>query len=189
MNTSFQFKKIDNSGIIEFTYFSIGDMRGEFSKIYEQSMFEQNGINFHLSESFLSVSSKNVIRGIHFQLNSPQAKVVCVLKGKVYDVAVDLRMDSPTYKKWWGFELSDENHKAIYVPRGFGHAFLSCEDDTYMFYQCEGLYDKETDTGIRYDDKHINIKWPIDKYEQAIHSDRDLNLMTLEEYEKSPMMV
>ena len=161
MNTGFEFSTNNMGGVLLFTHFGIEDIRGGFSKIYEKRIFEQNGIDFQLSESFVSVSSKNVIRGLHFQTRLPQAKIVSVLKGSVYDVVVDLRMQSSTYRKWWGFELSSNNHRGVYIPRGFAHGFLSYEDDTLMLYQCDGLYDKETDTGIRFDDPELDVKWPI----------------------------
>ena len=130
---------------------------------------------------------ENVIRGLHFQTNGPQAKLVSVLAGNVWDVIVDLRADSPTYKRWLSVELSADNHMALYVPRGFAHGFLSMADDTIMLYQCDGVYDKETDTGILFDDPEIGIQWPID-LKQGIHSDRDLRLMHFSEYEKHPMI-
>ena len=134
-------------------------------------------------EAFVSVSQKNVIRGLHFQLNNPQAKLVCAVKGKVWDVIVDLRQNSPTYKQWLGVELSAENHMALYVPRGFAHGFLSLEDDSIMLYQCDGAYDKASDTGIIFNDPEIGIEWPVDTA-ATIHSSRDMNLMSFKEYEE-----
>lgn len=184
----FEFEKLKLEGAFCIDNFFAGDNRGGFTKCFEKDIYKDGGIDFQLNETFASVSSKNVIRGLHFQIHNPQAKLVCVVKGKVWDVIVDLRMDSKTYKKWVAVELSAENHKALYVPRGFGHGFLALEDETIMLYQCDGAYDKETDTGIRYDDPEINITWPID-LEMSIHSQRDLNLMSLKEYEKGPMVV
>lgn len=189
MDAQFQFSKTNLGGVLEFTFFCADDLRGGFSKIYEQGIFEQNGIDFHLSESFVSISSKNVIRGLHFQTNFPQAKIVSVLKGRAYDVAVDLRKNSGTYAHWQGFELSSESHKALYIPKGFAHGFLSLEDDTVMLYQCDGRYDKLSDTGIRFDDPRIGIKWPIGHIDHAVHSERDLLLQSFEEYEQNPMLL
>ena len=144
------------------------------------------GLTFEVYESFFTVSSKNVVRGLHFQKHSPQAKLVSVVSGKTWDVIVDLRPDSPTYKKWCGTELCRENHRAVYIPRGFAHGFASLEDDTVMLYQCEGKYDKETDGGIRLDDPDINIIWPVDQKDMIV-SQRDLQLEDLRTYERSPM--
>lgn len=184
--SNFSFTKLGLEGAYLIEYFSVGDNRGGFSKSFEKDIYKEAGIEFNLNETFISVSAKNVIRGLHFQTNNPQAKLVSVPKGKVYDVIVDLRPDSPTFKKWEGYELSDQNHRALYVPRGFAHGFASLEDGTLMMYQCDGAYDKETDTGIRFDDPDIGIVWPISE-EIAIHSDRDKNLMSFSVYEKSPM--
>ena len=97
-------------------------------------------------------------------------------------------MNSPTYKKWMSVELSADNHKSLYIPRGFAHGFVSLEDGTIMLYQCDGAYDKETDTGIMFNDPQIGINWPITEKE-AIHSARDLQLMHLKEYEERPMKI
>lgn len=184
----FGFVKLELEGAYLIDNFFVGDNRGGFTKYFEKDIYRTAGIKFSLNETFASVSEKNVIRGLHFQINNPQAKLVSVVKGKVWDVIVDLRISSETYKKWIGIELSDANHKALYVPRGFAHGFLSLEDETVMLYQCDGAYDKETDTGIVFNDEEIGIKWPID-LEKTIHSTRDMNLMKLSEYELNPMRV
>ena len=163
------------------------------SKVYEPHNFEKeiyakNDVRFHVDETFISRSMKNVIRGLHFQTKNPQAKLVSVVVGSVWDVIVDIRLNSPTFKHWYAHELSAENHLSFYIPCGFAHGFASLEDGTVMLYQCDGKYDKETDTGIRFDDTDIGIPWPIDKKE-AIHSDRDLKLQSFSEYLKNPMMV
>ncbi len=168
--------------------FYAGDQRGGFVKCFERSLFEAAGIPFALSETFASTSASGVIRGLHFQTNHPQAKLVSVLSGSVWDVIVDLRIGSPAFGHWEGFELSAENHRALYVPRGFAHGFYSREDGTVMLYQCDGRYDKETDGGIRFDEPALGIQWP-EGWEQAVHSERDLSLGSLQEYLASPMRV
>lgn len=157
------------------------DNRGGSIKCFEKQLYARRGIAFELSETFVSVSQKNVIRGLHFQSRHPQAKLVSVLQGRVYDVIVDLRRESATFKQWVSVELSSENHKALYIPRGFAHGFAALEDDTIMLYQIDGEYDKESDTGIRFDDPDLGIKWLFDASE-AICSERDLGLMSLKEY-------
>lgn len=184
--SKFSFTKLGLEGAYLIEYFSVGDNRGGFSKSFEKDIYKEAGIDFSLNETFISVSAKNVIRGLHFQTKNPQAKLVSVPKGKVYDVIVDLRPESTTFKKWEGYELSDENHRALYVPRGFAHGFLSLEDGTLMMYQCDGAYDKDTDTGIRFDDPDIGIEWPVD-INVMVHSARDTQLMRFSEYEKNPI--
>lgn len=182
--SSFSFTKLGLEGAYLIEYFSVGDNRGGFSKSFEKDIYKEAGLDFSLNETFISVSAKNVIRGLHFQTNHAQAKLVSVPKGKVYDVIVDLRPESPTFKKWEGYELSDQNHQALYVPRGFAHGFASLEDGTLMMYQCDGVYDKETDTGIRFDDPDIGIKWPVEEGKD-IHSQRDLQLMSFKDFVES----
>lgn len=179
--TNFNFIPLELEGAYLIEYFSVEDNRGGFSKYFEKDIYKRAGIDFKLNECFITVSAKNVIRGLHFQANKPQAKLVSVPKGKVYDVIVDLRPESSTFKKWMGVELSAENNKALFVPRGFAHGFASLEDDTLMMYQCDGAYDKETDTGIRFDDPDISIDWPVDE-SVAIHSKRDLDLQSFKSY-------
>ena len=181
---TFYTTEIDDVLIID--NFFVGDIRGGFTKTFERDVFMNAGISFKLNETFASVSMKNVVRGLHFQTDSPQAKLVNVLKGKVWDVIVDLRQNSNTYKKWLGVDLSSENHKGIFIPRGFAHGFVSLEDDTVMLYQCDGKYDKKSDGGIILDDKDINIEWPI-ALEKMIRSKRDMELPNFKEYEKNPM--
>lgn len=183
----FSFKQTELAGAVLISPFFAGDQRGGFTKIFEKDIYRKGGIDFSLSETFISVSSKNVIRGLHFQLAGPQAKIVTITKGAVYDVIVDLRPDSDTYKKWQGFTLSQENHLALYIPKGFAHGFLALEDETHMLYQCDGAYDKETDTGIRFDDPDIAVRWPVEDLGKCIHSARDLKLMSFKEYERNPM--
>lgn len=189
---NFVFEKLDfaraGGGIPPYKVenFHTGDIRGGFIKCFEKDIFAQNGIPLHVDESFVTTSAKNVIRGLHFQLNKPQAKLVTVLHGRAWDVMVDLRPNSATFKKWYAAELSAQNHCALYIPRGFAHGFASLEDETVMLYQCDGAYDKATDTGIRFDTAEIGIPWPVPA-QDAIRSARDMQLMTFSEYMKDPM--
>ncbi len=179
----FEFKELDLKGAFLISNFYAGDNRGGFTKSFEKDIYKEAGIEFQLNETFASRSMKNVIRGLHFQTHNPQAKLVSVVAGRVWDVIVDLRIDSPTFKQWRAKELSAENHLSFYVPRGFAHGFASLEDDTVMLYQCDGKYDPETDTGIRFDDPEIGIEWLVDE-KVAIHSGRDLTLGSFQEYLK-----
>ena len=182
----FEFQKLDLKGAYLIKDFFVGDNRGGFTKTFEKDIFGDAGIDFSLNETFISRSTENVIRGLHFQKNQPQAKLVSVVSGAVWDVIVDLRIESPTFKEWRAKVLSADNHLSFYIPKGFAHGFASLQDNTLMLYQCEGKYDSETDSGIIYNDKDIGIEWPIDE-RIAIHSERDLKLEMLEEYLKSPM--
>ena len=177
----FEFKELDLSGAYLISNFYAGDNRGGFTKSFEKDIYKAAGIEFQLNETFASRSMKNVIRGLHFQTHNPQAKLVSVVAGKVWDVIVDLRQDSPTFKQWSAQELSAENHLSFFVPRGFAHGFASLEDNTVMLYQCDGKYDPETDTGIIFNDPDIGIVWPVDE-SVAIHSKRDLKLLSFTEY-------
>lgn len=181
----FVFDKLSLEGSFVIRNFFSADNRGGFTKNFERDVYRENGIPFTLSESFYSVSMKNVIRGLHFQQHKPQAKLVSVAAGAVWDVIVDLRPQSSTLGQWEAAELSAENHKSLYIPKGFAHGFATLEDNTVMFYQCDGKYDKDTDTGIRYDDPEVGICWPV--LDTAVHSERDLKLMDFHTYLKNPM--
>ena len=170
--------------VVEPTVF--GDARGYFMETYNYNDFKEAGIDVEFVQDNQSSSHKGVLRGLHFQINYPQDKLVRVVSGEVFDVAVDLREDSETYGKWFGVVLSAENKKQFFIPKGFAHGFVSLEDETIMLYQCEGAYDKETDTGVLFNDPEIGIEWPIEE-KDAIHSERDLQLMSISEYEKNPI--
>lgn len=182
----FVFQELELRGAYLISNFYAGDNRGGFTKSFEKDVYKEAGIGFQLNETFASRSMRNVIRGLHFQTNNPQAKLVSVVAGAVWDVMIDLRPNSPTFKQWMAHELSAENHLSFYIPRGFAHGFASLEDNTVMLYQCDGKYDRETDTGIRFDDPEIGIEWPVDE-SVAIHSVRDLELGSLQDYMMHPM--
>lgn len=178
----FQFEKMDIKGAYIIKLFYSEDKRGDFIKNYEKKFWEDRGIKFNCSESFLSDSKKNVVRGMHFQLYHPQMKLVNVAKGAIYDVIVDLRKESSTFGRWWGGKLSAEDRTALLIPRGCAHGFLSLEEGSIVHYLCDGKYHKETDTGILYNDLDIAIKWPIENIEDIIVGERDLKLMTFKEF-------
>lgn len=130
---------------------SFDDDRGNFTKMFHKTMLQENGIEFDLKESYFSVSKKNVIRGMHFQTPPHHhAKIVCCPKGAILDVLLDLRKDSPTYGQFISQVLSEENHKAFYIPKGFAHGFLSLTEDAVTYYLVSSEYSKEHDTGILY---------------------------------------
>ncbi|MDL2292412.1 dTDP-4-dehydrorhamnose 3,5-epimerase [Acholeplasma sp. OttesenSCG-928-E16] len=150
------------------------DERGWFFESYNKKTFEEHGIFYDFVQDNHSFSlNKGTIRGIHFQ-NEPysQAKLVRCTKGRVLDVAVDLRTGSKTYLKWFSIELTEKNGKQLLIPRGFGHAYLTLEDDTEFLYKVDNFYHKESDRSIRYDDPNIKISW---NYDNPILSDKDKN--------------
>ncbi len=137
-----------------------GDDRGYFMETFSDKDFKENGLDYTFVQDNQSSSRKGVLRGLHFQKSHPQAKLVRVLKGEVYDVAVDLRLGSETYGKYVGVLLSEENKKQLLIPRGFAHGFLVVSETAEFAYKCDDFYHPEDEGGIRYDDPEINISWP-----------------------------
>ncbi len=177
----FKFIKTPIEGIIEVEPAIFGDTRGSFRESYKKTEFVKNGIAEDFVQDNHSVSSKGVLRGIHFQ-TAPmaQGKLVKVTRGSVWDVAVDLRPDSPTFKQWWGVELSEENGKMFYIPPGFGHGFVTLDDDTHFHYKCTEEYSAEHDGGVKWNDPDLAIEWPIEGLTVAV-SEKDENLPYLSE--------
>ncbi len=170
---------IEGVYIIEPTVF--GDERGYFMETYHQGEFKEAGLDLNFVQDNQSKSTKGVIRGLHFQYNHPQGKLVRVIKGEVFDVAVDLRKNSPTYGKWEGVTLSEENKKQFYVPEGFAHGFIVLSDEAEFTYKCTDFYDSEDEGGILWNDPDIGIVWPIDNPEEVVLSDKDKMWKTLKE--------
>ena len=161
---SYSFTKLSIPDVILITHDIFPDERGIFFEIYKESVFVNNDMNKKFVQDNFSYSSKNVIRGLHFQ-KSPkaQAKLVSVLKGEIFDVAVDIRKGSPTYGQWIGEILSEDNHKSLYVPEGFAHGFCVLSNDASVFYKVTDEYSNELEQSILWNDPQINISWPIDK--------------------------
>lgn len=168
------------------------DNRGYFIKDFEKASFEKYNLPTVFCECNESKSKKGTIRGLHFQQKHSQGKLIRVIQGAVYDVAVDLRFGSPTFGKWEGFELSEYNHLSIYIPEGFAHGFLSLEDDSIFSYKCTDVYSPQYDSGIRFDDKDINIKWPVEQiggWRNIITSAKDMKLQSLRDFIKRGEMI
>lgn len=180
----FEFKELDIKGSYVINSFFTEDNRGSFVKSFEKAIFAENGIEFQCNEDFISHSTKYVIRGMHFQLYHPQIKLVGVIFGKVFDVVVDLRKDSKTYGQWRGVYLSSENRSSLLVPRGCAHGFMALSDDSIVSYKCDGAYDKETDTGIAFNDPDINVEWPINDLSKAVLNARDKKHMTFRDFDR-----
>ena len=149
---------IEGLYIIEPTVHS--DDRGYFMEIYNQRDMEEAGLNLKFVQDNQSMSVKGVLRGLHFQKQYPQGKLVRAIKGAVYDVAVDLRRDSKTYGQWYGIELSEENKKQFYISEGFAHGFLVLTDTAEFCYKCTDFYRPGDEGGLAWNDPEIGIEWP-----------------------------
>ncbi len=186
MINKFEFIKLELDGAFLIKPFVSNDERGAFIKDYNSDEFKMHNVRHDLKEVFYTVSNRGVLRGIHFQLTKQQAKLVRCLKGKIYDVIVDLNPKSPTFKKWQAFTLSDENNYSLYIPEYFGHGYLVVED-SIVSYKCNEVFYSEYDAGITYDDENLNIDWQLDLIEgkkNLIISKKDIELMTFKEYLK-----
>lgn len=137
-----------------------GDSRGYFSETYNQRDMQEAGLNMVFVQDNESMSTKGVLRGLHFQKEFPQGKLVRVIKGAVFDVAVDLRADSPTYGKWYGIELTEENHKQFYISEGFAHGFLVLSDEAKFCYKVTDFYHPGDEGGLAWNDPEIGVEWP-----------------------------
>ena len=162
-----------------------GDTRGYFMETYNYNDMKENGIDVSFVQDNQSKSKKGVLRGLHFQKNYPQAKLVRVIKGEVFDVAVDLRQGSKTFGKWYGIELSEENKKQFFIPKGFAHGFLVLSDYAEFCYKVTDFWHPNDEGGLIWNDSEIGIKWPVERVETVILSDKDQNNPTLRDYLKS----
>lgn len=177
----FKFTETDIEGmfLVEPTVF--GDNRGYFMETYQENDFKEAGYDLTFVQDNQSKSTKGVLRGLHLQLKYPQGKLVRVIKGEVFDVGVDLRADSPTYGKWFGAVLSEENKKQLYIPPCFAHGFLVLSDEAEFVYKCTEFYHGEDESGIIWNDPGIGIEWPTEGIEELIFSDKDKEWPTLAE--------
>jgi dTDP-4-dehydrorhamnose 3,5-epimerase len=159
------------------------DDRGYFFETFQQERYREAGIEGPFIQDNESRSVKGVVRGLHFQLgDAAQAKLVRVIQGSVYDVAVDLRKGSPTFGKWFGVELNDNNKKQLYVPRGFAHGFSVLSETAIFTYKCDNLYNREAESSINPFDKTLGINWQV-KEEEALVSEKDKNAPVFEKAE------
>lgn len=164
---------IEGLYIIEPTVF--GDERGYFMETYNQKDMEAAGLTMTFVQDNQSMSVKGVLRGLHFQKQYPQGKLVRVIRGRVFDVAVDLRQHSETYGKWYGVELSAENKKQFYISEGFAHGFLVLSDEAEFCYKVTDFYHPGDEGGMAWDDPDIGIAWPIEDGMELILSEKDKN--------------
>lgn len=178
-NFNFIETRIKDLYIIEPKVF--GDDRGYFMESYNRKDFEKAGLKIEFVQDNESKSRKGVLRGMHFQTKHTQGKLVRVTSGEVYDVAVDLRKDSPTFGQWEGVLLSAENKRQFYVPEGFAHGFLVLSDEAVFNYKCTDYYAPEYDCGLLWNDKDVNIQWPLENIDEVILSEKDKKQYTFKE--------
>lgn len=163
--------EIEGLYVIEPTVFK--DERGYFVETYNQNDMKEAGLDMVFVQDNQSMSVRGVLRGLHFQKQYPQGKLVRVVRGKVFDVAVDLRKDSKTYGKWFGVELSAENMKQFYIPEGFAHGFLVLSDTAEFCYKCTDFYHPGDEGGLLWNDEEIGVKWPLEEGVDLIISEKD----------------
>ena len=163
----------------------IGDARGYFMETYQYNDFKEAGVDVTFVQDNQSASKKGVLRGLHFQINHPQDKRVRVIKGEVFDVAVDLRKDSPTFGQWHGVLLSEENKKQFFVPKGFAHGFLVLSDYAEFCYNCSDFYHPGDEGGLKFDDPELGVEWPIPDGMELTLSDRDKVWGGIKEYKET----
>ncbi len=176
----FEFEKQNIKDVILIKPKVFGDNRGFFLESYKKSDFEANGISVEFNQDNHSKSSKHVLRGLHYQANPySQAKLVRCVRGRIYDIAVDLRKESETYKKYVKVKLSEENKCMLFIPQGFAHGFVVLSDEAEIIYKASGEYNPEADRGVFWKDKDLNINWGIDF--EPILSLKDQNLPCLSE--------
>lgn len=179
---NFKFEPVEGfNGLQIITPFCASDDRGEYRKTYEQNLFKEHGIGIP-AEIGESISRKGVIRGLHTQYVRPQPKLVRVIVGTVFDVAVDVRKGSPTFGKHYSVILSGQNKKMLYIPAGFLHGLMALEDNTVFNYPSFSEYCFEADGGVKWDDPALNIQWPIDCVERVIVSEKDQHLQCFSEF-------
>jgi dTDP-4-dehydrorhamnose 3,5-epimerase len=178
MPKSVEIEKTKLDGVLIITSEKHRDERGFFMETYSKDKWAKEGFNETFVQDNLSLSSKGTLRGMHFQLATHgTGKLVRAIKGSVFDVAVDLRRGSPTFKEWVGCELTDENDKALWVPVGFAHGFIALDDDTLVYYKCTAHYAPDAERALSYKDPDVNIEWPI----PPVHvSDKDKKAPLLE---------
>jgi dTDP-4-dehydrorhamnose 3,5-epimerase len=176
---NFTFHETEIKGVYIIDVKTYGDHRGYFMETYKEADFKAAGLEYTFVQDNQSSSTKGVLRGLHFQKTHPQAKLVRVIKGEVFDVCVDLRKGSETYGKWVGVLLSEGNHRQFMIPRGFAHGFVVVSDTAEFAYKCDDLYHPEDEGGLLWNDPDVGVKWP--EVGDVILSEKDLKNPTLKE--------
>lgn len=181
--SAFQFQNAELDGLVQISPFHAPDNRGYLSKPFEFEVFAAHGIQLAVAEELESKSCRDTLRGLHFQREHSQDKLVRVLYGEVFDVAVDLRPQSSTFGKWQGFYLSADNRQMLYIPKQFAHGFLVLSSEAVLHYLCGDCYDPDSETGIIWNDPQIGIEWPLERVERIILSEKDAKLPFLADFE------
>lgn len=180
----FEFQKTPLEGLIVAEPFTFRDERGILKKTFEKKVFAQNGIDIDPMEELETTSGLGVLRGLHIQTKYSQGKLIRVVRGEIFDVAVDLRRKSKTYGQYYSIYLSEKNMKMLYIPEGFAHGCLIMKENTTFYYLCSKEYFPGYDAGVLWNDKTLNINWPVDKIPKVILSEKDKNLPCLNEFER-----
>jgi len=179
MNSNFEIQNLTLDGVKLITPFYQEDNRGYFLKSLERDIYKEWGLDADIYEDFESHSKKGVIRGLHFQTQNPQVKIVRAIKGIIHDVVIDIRKSSKTFGQYVDIILSEDNHNILWIPGGFAHGFEVLSEDAIMSYKCVGKYLKGYDTGVRWNDTDLAIPW---RTKQPIISDKDASLMLFREF-------
>ena len=179
----FQFTKTGIEGLVVVEPKVFGDNRGYFMETYNYNDFKAAGLDMVFVQDNQSKSKKGVLRGLHFQKKNPQGKLVRVVSGEVYDVAVDLRRGSDTYGKWYGVLLSAENKKQFYVPEGFAHGFVVMSETAEFVYKCTRFYDPSDEGGLMWNYPEIGIDWPVPENAELLLSEKDQHHQPLKDFE------
>lgn len=179
----FQFTETGIKGLVVVEPKVFGDNRGYFMETYNYNDFKAAGLDMVFVQDNQSKSKKGVLRGLHFQKKNPQGKLVRVVSGEVYDVAVDLRKGSETYGKWYGVLLSEENKKQFYVPEGFAHGFVVMSETAEFVYKCTRFYDPSDEGGLMWNDPEIGIDWPVPENAELLLSEKDQHHQPLKDFE------
>ena len=180
----FNFIKTDIEGVFIIEPTTFGDERGYFMETYQYNDFAAAGIDVKFVQDNQSMSKKGVLRGLHFQKQFPQSKLVRVIRGEVYDVAVDLREGSPTYGKYVGVLLSAENKRQFFIPKNFAHGFLVLSDEAEFVYKVDDFYHPNDEGGLMWNDPTVGVNWPIEDGMEIILSEKDKINPTLDNIEK-----
>lgn len=181
---AFEFRKTEIADLLVIQPHMYPDDRGLYKKYYEKKIFADNGITCAFMESSDLYSRKGALRGLHYQTEKSQAKLIHVISGVIFDVALDMREDSPTFGKYHTELLRAEENKVVFIPEGFAHGFIALTDNTIFSYQCSGEYVPSACGGIRWDDPELNIPWPLKEYgvEEIVATEKDRNWPTFAQY-------
>lgn len=187
MTNNFEIQETEIPNLIKITPFYAEDNRGDFVKDFSSGFFCQTGVNFNIDETMYASNHFGVLRGLHFQREMPQEKLVHCIYGHIWDVVVDLRKESPAYKKWLAFDLTGQNRFELLVPKGCAHGYLVLEEGSIVLYKCMGKYYKEYDSGIVWNDPDIAIDWDLLRIggaDKVIISNKDRCLHSFKAYEE-----